>query len=213
MDRWLSCRVSGVQYGVACRISCSGDYDMLYWWDLIKSKHLSSVSVFCSILHSPFSLKSSFSVKDFSLLSIRWTKRFWLGFSVKQIIDSLSFLFVLIHIELNSNSEKCLNNIANHENLDLSRFFRKCDNQTEKNVLRIIPYFAPASCNAKAIFVEELERYFFLRDKLIYAFPLGIIPKVSVILGLEFKLGYSESSTLPIRPQGLSDIIAFSQMH
>ena len=45
--------------------------------------------------------------------------------SVKKIIDSLSFLFLLTHIGLNFDSKKCLNNKADHENLDLSHFFQK----------------------------------------------------------------------------------------
>ena len=49
-------------------------------------------------------------------------KFFLLGSGVKQIIDSLAFISLLTHIGLNFN-EKCLNNRANHENLDLLRFF------------------------------------------------------------------------------------------
>ena len=48
-------------------------------------------------------------------------KSFGLGFIVKQIIDSLSFLFLLAHIGLDFNlKKKCFNNRANYENLDLS---------------------------------------------------------------------------------------------
>ena len=51
---------------------------------------------------------------------------FWKFFllCVKQIIDSLSFLFLLTHIGLNLDFKKCSNNRVNHENLDLC-FFQK----------------------------------------------------------------------------------------
>ena len=43
--------------------------------------------------------------------------------------------------------KKCLNNRTNHENLDLSRFFKNWTYQTKKKkVLKLIPYFASASC-------------------------------------------------------------------
>ena len=41
--------------------------------------------------------------------------------------------------------KKCLNNRANHENLDLLHIFKNLTNQTKKiNVLKIISYFASA---------------------------------------------------------------------
>ena len=46
-------------------------------------------------------------------------KEIWLAFGVKQIIDPLSFHFLLTHIGLN--------NRANHENLDLSLFLSKIE--------------------------------------------------------------------------------------
>ena len=72
-------------------------------------------------------------------------KSFWLGFGVKQIIDSLSFLFLLTQIGLNFN-EKYMNDKANHENLDLSRVFLKKITELirQNNVLKIIPYFPSA---------------------------------------------------------------------
>ena len=42
--------------------------------------------------------------------------------------------------------KKCLNNRTDHENLDLLHFFKNWMNQTKKNVLKIIPYFASAPC-------------------------------------------------------------------
>ena len=38
--------------------------------------------------------------------------------------------------------KKCLNYRANHGNLDLLHFFKNWTNQTKKNILKIIPYFA-----------------------------------------------------------------------
>ena len=38
--------------------------------------------------------------------------------------------------------KKCLNNRANHENLDLSCFSKIGQIKLEKNILKIIPYFA-----------------------------------------------------------------------
>ena len=78
-------------------------------------------------------------------------KQLWHVFDVKHIIDSLLFLFLLTHIGLNLNSnKKCLDKRANQENLDSLRvfFFQKWDWSDEKNVLKIIPYFASASCNS-----------------------------------------------------------------
>ena len=49
-------------------------------------------------------------------------KETFTGFGVKQIINSLSMLFLLTHIGLNLN-QKCWNNRAKHKNLDLSNFF------------------------------------------------------------------------------------------
>ena len=45
MDSWLSCRVSALQSVVTGSISCGGDHSIHCWWDLIKSKQLSSISV------------------------------------------------------------------------------------------------------------------------------------------------------------------------
>ena len=53
------------------------------------------------------------------LLCFGWTKNLWLGVGIKQIIDSLSFLFLLTYIELSFNFKKCLNNRDNYEYLDL----------------------------------------------------------------------------------------------
>ena len=90
-----------------------------------------------------FSFKSYFYLN--SLLYIWLTKKLWLGFSVKQIIDSLSFLFLLTHIGLNFNLKMCVNNWANNENLHIPRFWKNWINQAKKNVLKIIPYFTSAS--------------------------------------------------------------------
>ena len=46
------------------------------------------------------------------------------SFGVKQIIDSLLFLFLLTQFGGNF-IEKCLNNETDRENLDLLRFFEK----------------------------------------------------------------------------------------
>ena len=59
--------------------------------------------IFCSFLLSPFSLKSSFSVKKTFLCFVYSRQRnsnyfgnfFWLGFIIKQIIDSLPFIYLL----------------------------------------------------------------------------------------------------------------------
>ena len=94
-----------------------------------------------------FSLKSSFAVIFFSLFCIRLTKKCWLGFGVKQILDSLSFLFLLTHIGLNFNSKSAwiielIMKICIHR---LFFFFKNWTNQTKKkNALKIIPYFASA---------------------------------------------------------------------
>ena len=45
MNCWLSCRVSALQSVVAGWISSGGDHGIHCWWDLIRSKQLSSVSV------------------------------------------------------------------------------------------------------------------------------------------------------------------------
>ena len=73
-------------------------------------------------------------------LQLFW-KCFWLGLGVKKIIDSLSFLFLLTHIGINFN-EKVLEQRANL--LYLSHFFKTLSDQTIKNGLKIIPYFASA---------------------------------------------------------------------
>ena len=44
----LSCRVSALQSVVTGSISSGGDYGIHCWWDLIRSKQLSSVPVFSS---------------------------------------------------------------------------------------------------------------------------------------------------------------------
>ena len=46
MNWWLSCRVSALQSVVAGLISSGGDYGIHSWWDLIRSKQLSSVPVY-----------------------------------------------------------------------------------------------------------------------------------------------------------------------
>ena len=43
---WLSCRVSVLQSVVTGSISSGGDYGMHCWWELIRSKQLSSVPVY-----------------------------------------------------------------------------------------------------------------------------------------------------------------------
>ena len=48
MNWWLSCRVSVLQSVVAGSISSGGDHSIHCWWDLIRSKQLSSVSAFCA---------------------------------------------------------------------------------------------------------------------------------------------------------------------
>ena len=45
MDWWLSCRVLALQSVVAGSISSGGDHSIHSWWDLIRLKQLSSVSV------------------------------------------------------------------------------------------------------------------------------------------------------------------------
>ena len=45
MDSWLSCRVSALQSVVTGSIFSDGDHGIHCWWDLIRSKQLSSVSV------------------------------------------------------------------------------------------------------------------------------------------------------------------------
>ena len=45
MNWWLSCRVLAMQSVVAGSISSGGDYGIHCWWDLIRSKQLSSVPV------------------------------------------------------------------------------------------------------------------------------------------------------------------------
>ena len=54
--------------------------------------------------------------------------------------------------------KKCLNNRANHENLDLLHFFSKIGliRLEKKNVLKIIPYFVSAPCSIK-IFTMKME--------------------------------------------------------
>ena len=68
------------------------------------------IAVARAVQSSPhFSLKNSFSVKkiSFALYSIdkEASDFFLLGFGVKHIIDSLSFLFLLTHIGLNFNEK------------------------------------------------------------------------------------------------------------
>ena len=43
---WLSCRVLALQTVVTGSISSGGDYGIHCWWDLIRSKQLSSVPVY-----------------------------------------------------------------------------------------------------------------------------------------------------------------------
>ena len=45
MDQWLSCRVSALQSVVAGSISSGRNHNMHCWWNLIRSKQPSSVSV------------------------------------------------------------------------------------------------------------------------------------------------------------------------
>ena len=68
--------------------------------------------------------------------------KIWFGFSIKQNINSLSFLFLLTHIGLNFNKKKqCLKNRTNHKNLDLSYLKKKnWINQTKKNILKMRNY-------------------------------------------------------------------------
>ena len=46
MNWWLSCRVSALQSVVAGSISSGWDYGIHCWWDVIRSKQLSSVPVY-----------------------------------------------------------------------------------------------------------------------------------------------------------------------
>ena len=55
MNWWLSCRVSALQSVVAGSISSGGDYGIHCWWDLIRSKQLSSVPVCRAYVFSGFS--------------------------------------------------------------------------------------------------------------------------------------------------------------
>ena len=45
MGSWLRCRVSALQSLVAGSISSDGNHGVDLWWDLVRSKQLSSVSV------------------------------------------------------------------------------------------------------------------------------------------------------------------------
>ena len=67
-------------------------------------------------------MRELWSGLDGSLKKLQLFRIFWLGFSVKQIIDSLSFLFLLTNFGMNFN-EKGSNNKGNHENLDLSCYY------------------------------------------------------------------------------------------
>ena len=55
MNWWLSCRVSALQSVVAGSISSGGDYAIHCWWDLIRSKQLSSVPICCAQVFGGFS--------------------------------------------------------------------------------------------------------------------------------------------------------------
>ena len=55
MNCWLSCRISVLQSVVTGSISSGGDHSIHYWWDLIRSKQLSSVSVCCAWVFTGFS--------------------------------------------------------------------------------------------------------------------------------------------------------------
>ena len=114
---------------------------------------------FCLKLSTPrFSLKSSFSIKKIFLYIVCKETLAW--FCIKQIIDSLLFLYLLLHIGLNFNIKHCLNNRANHENLDLSRFFSKNWTNQTKNLFKIIPYFASAPFNSACLFTLHSSTYF-----------------------------------------------------
>ena len=65
---------------------------------------------------------------------------------VKNIIDSLLFLFLLLDIGLI--------NRANHENLDLSVFFFLNWTKQTKNVLKIIPCFVSATSIYICIYIQ-----------------------------------------------------------
>ena len=52
---WLSGRVSALHSVVAGSISSGGDHSIHCWWDLIRSKQLSSVSVCCGQVITRFS--------------------------------------------------------------------------------------------------------------------------------------------------------------
>ena len=108
--------------------------------------------VLFSILHSPSSLKRSFTVKkSISLLCVRWTKKLWVSFVVKQIIDcrffSCSFILSWIFIK------KCLKNRNNRENLDSSLFlFKNWTNKTKRTFKNYsIFYF----CTSKLLISER----------------------------------------------------------
>ena len=68
---WLSCRISALQSVVAGSISCGGDHSICCWWDLIKSKHLSSVSICCAYMVTGFYGHSSSIHNIFFIIQIK----------------------------------------------------------------------------------------------------------------------------------------------
>ena len=59
----------------------------------------------------------------FSIAPGNMTLKLWLDFGVKQILDYLLFLLLLTHIGLNFDFKMCFGKWANHEYLDILRFF------------------------------------------------------------------------------------------
>ena len=57
MDWWLSGRVLPLQSVVTGLISSGGDHGIRCWWDRIRSKQLSSISVYCAQVFAGFSAR------------------------------------------------------------------------------------------------------------------------------------------------------------
>ena len=103
---------------------------------------------FRSLIPSIFYLKMLFFSKKNVYLVFCRQRNFPFFFGVKQIIDSLSFLFLFTHIGLNFNLKKGLNNRSNHENLDLPHL-KKWTHEIKKYVFRKNSYFSstPYKCS------------------------------------------------------------------
>ena len=77
MDWWFSCRISALQSVVAVSISNGRDRGILCWWDLIRSKQLSCVSVCRAQVFAGFSGNSIHNINSpfcFGLSLPLWTR-------------------------------------------------------------------------------------------------------------------------------------------